>query len=275
MNLKMKSISFFLAITIMAILSSCDNDDDDVVPKPTISGLELGYGDSHVAYIGADLHIEAEILAEGKVDRITIELHKEDGTGEEIEAEFTEYAGQKNAEFHKHIDIPVGTDAGEYHFHMTVIDQEGNSSSVEADINIKELIDEEAPVLTISSAPTDGQSFANGEAISISGTVTDNVGLSGMLVALVYQDDNIADADVKGGNDKVIVMFHTHDFDSPTSHTFTTSIEVGAANDNNMTPTPIKGNNAWKSGKYYILIRSKDAKGNWVFSNHYPVEINL
>lgn len=274
MNIKFKTLAIFFTVAIMAIFSSCEKDDD-VVPKPVIREIELGIGDSHVAYIGADLHIQAEIVAEGKIDKITVEIHQEEGSGEEIEAEYDEFVGLKNTTFHKHVDIPVTTVAGTYHFHLTVTDQEGNSTTLEEEITIEELADEEAPVLTVSLAPTNGQAFASGETITISGTVTDNTSLAGMLIALVYEDDNIADADVTGANTSVIVMLHTHTFDSEASHTFTASIEDGAANDNNMTPAPIQGDNAWKSGNYYILIKSKDAMGNWVFSSHYPVVINL
>lgn len=275
MNTKFKTLAVFFTIAIMATFSSCDKDDDIVVPKPVISELEVGLNNSHIGYISGDLHIEAKIVAEGKINKITVEIHKEDGTGDEIEAEYTEFAGLKNTTFHKHVDIPANTKAGEYHFHLTVTDQEGNTTTVEEEITIKELTDKEAPVLTVSSSPTSGQTFANGETITLSGTVTDNNTLGGMLVALVYEDDNIADAKVTGGNTKVIVMLHTHTFDSEASHNFTASIKVGAANDNNMTPAKIQGDNAWKSGNYYILARVKDAKGNWTFSSRYPVVINL
>ncbi len=52
---------------------------------------------------------------------------------------------------------------------------EGNSTSVEDEISIEELIDNEAPVITITSAPQNGKTFANGETISISGAITDNI----------------------------------------------------------------------------------------------------
>ena len=137
MNFKFKSIMFFLAIATIAGLSSCEKDDVTIAP-PEITDLEVGLRNSLVGYIGRDLHMEAEVLAEGLIDKITVEIHKEDGSSDEIEAEFTDYAGYKNTTFHKHIDIPFGTEAGEYHFHLTVIDQEGNSTSVETDISIEE-----------------------------------------------------------------------------------------------------------------------------------------
>jgi len=274
MNTKVKSLAVCFTFAIMAFFSSCVKDDE-AVPKPVINGLELGIGNSHVAYIGADLHIESEIIAEGKINKITVEIHQEEGSNNEIEAEYSEFAGLKNTSFHKHVDIPSTIAAGIYHFHITVTDMEGNSTTLEEEITIEELEDTEAPVLNILSAPANGQAFVIGETISISGTVTDNTSLAGLLVALVYGSDNIADVDVTGTNTKVIVMLHTHTFDSEASHTFNASINVGAVNDNNMGPAPIQGDNAWKPGNYYILARCKDAKGNWVFSSHYPIVINL
>ncbi len=274
MKTTLKLLTLIFAIGIIAVLSSCEKEED-LVSKPLIDELELGIGDSHLAYIGSDLHIQAEIIAEGTIDKIKVEIHSKESGGDEIEAEFAEFAGLKNTTFHKHVDIPTGTKAGAYHFHLIVTDLVGNQTMIEEDIIIEELVDAEKPVLTISSAPENGEIFANGESISISGTVTDNVSLSGMLVALVYEADNFSNADVTGKNKSVIIMLHTHAFESPSAHNFTASIKVGATNDNNMTPAPIGGDNAWKSGNYYILIKSKDAKGNGVVSDRYPIVVNL
>jgi len=273
----MKRNVYLMAMAIATVLffSACD-DDDNTVPAPTIDILEIGIGDSHVGYIGADLHIEADIVAEGLINTVWVEIHAEDGSDYEIEAEY-DYSDQilKNTTFHEHVDIPEELEAGEYHFHLIVTDKEGNSTTAEDDITLEELVDEEAPEINVTSAPESGESFASGESLSISGEVTDNIALGGLVVALVYESDNIADDDVLASNTQVIVMAHTHDFEDPDETTFTATIEVGAANDNNMTPAAIEGDNAWKSGSYYILVRSKDAAGNWASSSHYPVEISL
>lgn len=143
----MKTRIIFLAATIITGFSftSCENENE--IPKPLIEGLELGIGNSKLAYIGADLHIEAEITAEGKIDKIHIEIHQEEGGEDEIEAEFDEFSGLKNTAFHKHVAIPGSLSAGSYHFHMTVTDLEGNSTTVEEEIQLEELADEEAPVV--------------------------------------------------------------------------------------------------------------------------------
>ncbi|MAX82333.1 MAG: hypothetical protein CL843_19415 [Crocinitomicaceae bacterium] len=278
MSTKFRTFAFIFTVFIMGTLASCskdDDDDSDVISKPKITDLEVGISDSHVGYIGSDLHLEAEIVAEGKISEVTVEIHQEEGGDDEIEVTYTDYAGLKNTTFHKHVDIPEGTAEGEYHLHLTVTDEQGNQTTVEEEITIEMLEDEEAPEITISSAPGNGNSFSIGETISISGTITDNVSLAGALVALVYEDDNIEDADVSGSNTSVIVMLHTHDFDEVDSFDLEATIEVGAANDNNMTPAPIENDNAWKSGNYYILVKSKDANGNAATSNRYPIEINL
>ncbi|WP_020529039.1 DUF4625 domain-containing protein [Flexithrix dorotheae] len=164
MNFKFNSVMFFLAMAAVVCFSSC-SDDDEAVPNPTISNLELGghdhddededdhdddhdHEDGFVAHIGEDMHMEADILAEGKIDKITIEIHLEgehdhededEDHIDEIELEYTtKYEGQKNAEFHEHIDIPENMEAGEYHFHMTVVDQLGNTGSIDADLMIEE-----------------------------------------------------------------------------------------------------------------------------------------
>lgn len=273
--MKPRILFIALAFATSLFLTSCDKDED--VAKPVINLTELGLSNSKVTYIGSDLHIEAEIEAEGKIDKITVEIHQEEGSSDEIVVTYDEFAGLKNTTFHKHVDIPATTVAGEYHCHITVTDMEGNSTTVEEEISIEELVDTEAPVISITTSPTSGQTYANGQTITISGSITDNISLAGLVVGLVYEPDNIADADVSGAaNTKVIVMLHTHDFgDDPDETNFTASINVGAANDNNMTPALIQGNNAWKSGNYYILVKSKDAMGNWAISAHYPIVINL
>lgn len=272
MNTRFLLIALSFAINLF--FTSC-NKDEDTVSKPVIDLLELGLGNSHAAYIGADLHIEAEIVAEGRIGAVSVEIHMEEGSADEIKVNYDEFAGLKNTTFHKHIDIPAGTEAGTYHVHLTVTDQEGNQTTVEDEISITELVDSEAPAVNVSSAPGNGQIFGSGETISVSGLVTDNISLGGMLVALVREDDNISDEDVTGDNTSVIVMLHTHDFEDPDEYEYNAAIAVGAENDNNMIPALIEGDNAWQSGNYYILIKVVDAKGNWSYSIHYPILINL
>ncbi len=264
--------------------TSCEKDDDNV-PKPSIDMTELGYENSKIAYAGSDLHMEAEIVAEGNIDKVTVEIHHEGEHDEksfsvvlddhewEVDTTFTEFSGLKNTTFHKHVDVPVHAETGDYHFHFVVTDMEGQQSSVEEELEIREPDDEVAPEMNISSAPSNNEEFSDGDAISITGSVSDDEALGGMYIGLVREDQNLSDEEVNATN--TITMLHTHEFDSHTSHEFSATIDVGAEYDNNIEPKKIEGDIAWQSANYYIVVKVKDAfGGNWTFSDHYPVIIN-
>ncbi|MEM7161864.1 MAG: DUF4625 domain-containing protein [Bacteroidota bacterium] len=136
MIFKFKFSTLVLAMASMVFFTSCDDDDEVTFPSPTIANLEVGIGNSLTAPIGGFLHMDAEIVAEGTIDRIMIDIHKEDGTGEDIEMTYTNYSGQKNADFHEDLDIPATATEGEYHFHIKVIDQQGQTKQLERDIMI-------------------------------------------------------------------------------------------------------------------------------------------
>jgi hypothetical protein len=247
-----------------AALSGCDENSE--TQKPVIANLALGIGNNHTAYIGSDMHMEAEIAAEGIIDRITVEIHSEDGSGDEIEAEYADYAGQRNAAFHKHIDIPDATAPGEYHFHLTVTDREGNSTTVEEDIAIEDSADAELPVLSVESAPAENEAFTAGQNIRISGRVTDNTAVGGMMAVLVRDGETPTEQNL-------IIMFLRY-YQDAAEVEFEATIDAGAEYDKNITPARIQGSNAWQSGKYSILVRAWDPSSNTV-DRYYPISINL
>lgn len=142
MNTKLVRSLTLLFSACFFLFSSCGKDDDQTPPKPTILIEELGSGhdapDDHAVQAGSDLHIEAQITAEGLIARIDVEIHQEEGGSFEIEQSYTEgkYIDVKNTEFHEHIDIPADAPAGEYHFHLTVTDRLGQTATAEADLDI-------------------------------------------------------------------------------------------------------------------------------------------
>ncbi len=140
MKVKRSLTVLVLIIALAVVMSSCKKDDDPI-PAPVITLLELGLENSHIGYVGDEFHIEAEVVAEGKIDKIEIEMHPEEGEGEEIHVEFTEFAGLKNLTFHEHIEIPDDAVPGEYHFHFVVTDMEGNQSSAEDEVTIAEPVE--------------------------------------------------------------------------------------------------------------------------------------
>jgi uncharacterized membrane protein len=131
---------FLMGLSILALSSS--KEDEDKPAKPVITITELGSHDTPEGKVtaGEDLHLEAEIVAEGSIARIDVEIHPENGGDSEIEKTYTDekYVGKKNVEFHEHIDIPANAPAGEYHLHLTVTDKTGQTTTEEAELEILE-----------------------------------------------------------------------------------------------------------------------------------------
>ena len=134
-------LSLAAAAALLLSATSCNKEENTA--KPTVNLTEVGHDNEKVAMRGNDLHLEADILAEGLIKRIDVEIHQEDGTYE-IEKSYTEgkYVGVKNVEFHEHIDIPAEAPLGEYHLHFTVTDQKGQTTLAEAHIDVIEFDEE-------------------------------------------------------------------------------------------------------------------------------------
>ena len=132
--MKTNNILRFLAIfTLVAGLAACQKNP--AAPKITLT--EVGHENSGKAEQGDDMHLEADILAEGLIKSIHVEIHKENGSYE-IEKSYTtgKYIGVKNIEFHEHIDIPAEAPLGEYHLHFTVTDNEGQTATAETHVEV-------------------------------------------------------------------------------------------------------------------------------------------
>lgn len=128
-------------MALSALLISCNKTS-----APSVTFTEIGHENSKVAMRGDDMHLEADVVAEGLIGSIHVELHKGDY---EIEKEYTsgKYIGVKNTEFHEHIEIPSDAPLGEYHLHFTVTDRDGRQTMAEAHVEIIEFdpdkVDEE------------------------------------------------------------------------------------------------------------------------------------
>lgn len=274
---------FIIVVGLSLMVSACE----DEVKAPVLSAVEIGFNNSKIAYLGSDIHIEANILAGGKIARIVLTIHPE-GEEEhvlaqkvmrvvrhsddwEVDSTYTgKYAAVKNTTFHEHIEIPVNAEIGAYHLHLLVVDMEGNTTEMEEEIVLEKTVaDGILPVITVTSSPSSGQIFGNGQAISISGSISDQVGLSGTYIGLVKADAGLTDAQVNASNS--ISLLHFHDFADSKSYSFSASIAVGAATDNDIAPKAIN----WLAGEYYLIIKAPAIDGETSFSVRYPVKIEL
>lgn len=265
-------------LSILFTLNSCNSDD--TYPKPVINLTELGYENSKIGYIGGDLHVEADIVAEGRIETITLEIRPEtlyptkDDEFWSFDSTYTEFNDLKSTEFHKHVDIPLDAMEGLYYVQLIVIDQEGQQTIHSESLSIQVPTDSIAPVISITTAPAENAIFQSGGVIEISGLITDDIALGGLYVGLVRVDQLLEDSLVSSSN--TITLRHTHDFEPVNSYNFNASITVGSAYDNDMTPKELIGEFAWQSTSYYILVKCKDAFGSiWTYSARYPISINL
>ncbi|MFT3737986.1 MAG: DUF4625 domain-containing protein [Breznakibacter sp.] len=143
MNTFIKYILVLSAVS-MFIATGCSKDDDPAKPSVTIT--ELGADNGQTVVAGTELHIEAEITADGKINTVVVTIHHEEGADHvtslkstqewEEEIVYTEFTGKKNAEFHKHIDVPADAEPGSYHIHITVTDMEGYEATAEGEFTV-------------------------------------------------------------------------------------------------------------------------------------------
>ena len=139
MKNKISKIAVIIALVSTSIFTSCSSDDNGSATAHTITVdlTEVGSGNNSKATAGEDLHLEAEILATGKIASVVVEIHSEtNSSAPEISQSFADYNGLLNATFHKHVDIPTTQPAGIYHLHLTVTDEQGNVKTAEAEIEI-------------------------------------------------------------------------------------------------------------------------------------------
>ena len=140
-NLKYTSFLITLVSILTLGFTACSSSDDDKTPaKPVIHLTEVGHDNDKHAHPGHDLHLEADVLAEGLIKQIDVEIHQEGSGSFEIKQSYTDgkYIGVRNTEFHEHIDIPANAPLGEYHLHFTVTDQHGQQAMAESHLELVE-----------------------------------------------------------------------------------------------------------------------------------------
>jgi hypothetical protein len=266
-------LSFFALLASLFLLSSCEKDDDDNT-APIIEDLEIGLQNSKEFRRAGDVHIEFSASDNEGLAYYKIEIHSEMKAGLDgwdVDQRWDFDPGIKNTMIHHHeIKVPADAPLGDYHFHLEIVDVNGNSTSAEADVKVLEAAIGQGPEIHVQQYPADDETFANGQTISIAGHVhSDNGHVDGLFIGIVREADNLADEDVNASN--AIVLFHQDGFEMYEVD-FDASITVGAAQDNNQpTPNDIA---SWDLGEAYILVKAKTEDGLYSYSPHYHIVLN-
>jgi hypothetical protein len=255
------------------MFTSCNKEEDSVPPIPTVNFHELGYDNSKEAIAGGELHMDAEIIAEGLIKDITVTIKGIDHPEHETSETFTRFNGQINLDFHEHIEIPEEFEEGHYSFRFNVGDENGFARAIDDEIEIHGAGDGDGPEIHIESVTPEDPALGMGEMIHIEGHLHSSHDITGLYIALVREDQGLANEDVN--HDNTITLMHTHDFDNAQNFEFDVSIEVGAAVDNDDPPKIIADIVPWASGEYYLLVKAADDEGNVTFSSHQHIMLAL
>ncbi|MBO7635093.1 MAG: DUF4625 domain-containing protein [Paludibacteraceae bacterium] len=137
-NVALMLLSF---ATLLSFTACHDEDEAEKAKAPVIQLTEVGHDNEKHAHPGDDLHLEGDIIAEGLIKSILVEIHQEDGDYEiefkyDDAKQYSKYIGVRNCEFHEHIDIPEDAPLGEYHLHVIVTDQQGQTGSAKSELTM-------------------------------------------------------------------------------------------------------------------------------------------
>lgn len=312
----MKITTITIAFLLFAgVFAACEKDNDAVPekPEPTIENIEIGLNNNGIAVIGRDFHFEADIVAGDKIDDVRIKILQKSGETYSKDWSFEiiwdEYKGAKNANVHKHFDIPEDAAEGIYDFVITIHDENGTTLEDVQTISIylpENLpVDPQLSIFSISKSGSEGSGFfyRNGEFIdgnlfSASQVLSSQATISGvkgdgkmyiLLInkALNHRPETIDDIDFSKAvvydvfehqNEELVYPFSNAVFNA---ETFTwirkiPRLTIGAANDNNAPqPNPIDGEKAWETGDYYFGIVYRNTTYNSNFHHYIEFEIIL
>lgn len=135
MGFRAVQISSFI---LLAFIFSCRSETDEpALAAPGLSIEEVGVKNSKIAYPGQDLHIQAAIVAAGKIAEVKLQVTLA-GTnyGWDYIQSYPRYNNLINAGFHEHIDIPADAKPGIYTLLLIVKDQLGQKVQGKVDFEI-------------------------------------------------------------------------------------------------------------------------------------------
>jgi hypothetical protein len=100
--------------------------------------LSLFFGNNKLAYTGHDLHLDADVQAEGKIANIKLQitLASTNYGWDFVKTYTTGYAGLKKANFHEHIDVPENAKTGTYTLLIVVTDEFGEKTQSKIDFEV-------------------------------------------------------------------------------------------------------------------------------------------
>lgn len=291
------------------LFTACKKDESPSLPIPAIENIEIGLGNNEIGVIGQDFHLNADVVAGDKIENVQVKIVQRSGEtyskAWQHEVTWDEYKGARNANVHKHFDVPVDAPEGKYDFYIIVNDQNGTKLEERRNITLyKEENLPVNPVLTIFNVFRNGDRFyRNGAFISpgdkfmrtdtlscqpaISGVKGDGI----MYVLLISKKlDHRPEAIGQIDFSKAIVYdvfehkgmaevgaFSNFVYDSESFQVVRAipKLAIGADKDNNApAANAINGDKAWESGDYYLGVLYRNTTYNINFYHYIDLSIN-
>ncbi|WP_200980133.1 DUF4625 domain-containing protein [Echinicola sp. 20G] len=293
----MKKINKLLLIipVLLLIFPSCSDEDHTPKILPTVSNIEVGLNNIEIGVVGQDFHFNADVLAGDLLEavQINIEQRSEETYAEpwSFEVVFTErIEGLKNANLHRHFDIPAEAPKGIYDFIITVKDQNGTSVEETREISLIDIKDypdifPHVKVFGVDKIGLDGKggfnnfynngdfrnpddpSFSKDESIWSSvqiGNIKDNGVMYGLLIKKSHdhKPETVGDIDFSkaivtdikehSGYEEIRAFGNSYNANFNNHYMYGAALEIGATEDNHLpNPNPITGAKAWENGTYY------------------------
>lgn len=138
--MKKKPIDYLVILFCAIALAACSEDTEPALSAPAIDNIELGSGNNGIAVIGQDFHFNADVVAGDKIETVEVTIRQK--AGESYASEWSmsilwdQYKGLKNANIHKHFDIPEDAVQGIYEVVILVKDQNGEATEVTRNLSI-------------------------------------------------------------------------------------------------------------------------------------------
>ena len=280
----------FLALLFVSLftITSCTKDDDEQqLPAPTMSELEIGSGDNQ-GVIGRDFHFNAEVVAGGTIDQVKINIEPRDDetyTNDwSFEIVWDEFKGLKNSTVHKHFDIPEDAPEGKFDFRVTVTDENGTKLEETYEVNLIDpanlpvdpylyffdfLTDDNYQFVNETLENPENVTYSKGEVFQSSATIKNIKGDGKMYILFIKKSANhlpkiVDDIDFskvivydlfEHQNEEDVISFSNRDLKDGKFTRPSPEFLIGSAEDNN-TPQPnsIDGEKAWETGEYYLGV---------------------
>ncbi|WP_443946677.1 DUF4625 domain-containing protein [Pedobacter sp. AW1-32] len=138
--MKIRKIIFMLAIFGTAF-TACKKETDEVKTlSPTADNIEIGSANSKIGRRGQDFHFNANVVAVSTIRTVQLRIAQKSSQSYSrvwnLELNWPDYTGLKNANVHKHLTIPSEAPIGLYDFYFMVTDENGSQLNIREDFTI-------------------------------------------------------------------------------------------------------------------------------------------